>query len=1329
MNRDNIFIVTNEDLRQLDPAEAVRFFRELLWAEARRLGIDINKINISDRIYVKDGGIDGTVVKNHTATASGLIKAGETGYQIKSGKAFKPWQKSVIKQELFGLDSETREHLGEGIRACLDAGGTYVLVCTRIDLVDSERRDALNHLNEYLKGCGYPNPQVEVWSQNNLIGFLQPFPPLALQVNGRSNAQFQRHQSWSLKADMRLEFVPGQAQEDLISQIRYDLRQNDDTVHVRVLGEPGIGKTRLVFEATRAEDLTPLVIYCTAARFRNSVLMNELLRNHFAAVLVIDECDWSSSSNIWNELIHRGARLKLVTISNDYETRAGGITYHDTPPLDNEQIRRIITPPLDNEQIRRIIQKYTPIPDFQADRWAELCSGSPRVAHVIGWNLENYPDDVLEPSTVDIWERYVAGNDDPASQEVEQRRLVLQHLALFKRFGFEDSVGERSVANEAQAIAKKVKMADPQITWARFQRIVYTLRKRKILQGEFTLYIIPKALHIKLWTEWWEIYGRRPFDLEEFTQGLKSELVEWFYEMFQYAAESEAASKIVTDLLGPDGPFRDGDYLNTKLGSRFFSALTEADPKSALRCLRRTLGTWDKETRLQFTEGRRYVIWALEKIAVWRDLFADAARLLLALGEAENEGCSNNASGVFARLFSPGDGPVAPTEASPEERFPVLKEAFESGSKERRALALKACDVALESRHFSRMAGPEYQGLRKEPQLWNPQTSDELRDAYRRVWQLLSNQLTRLPEDEREKAAVILLGHAGRLGKIPDLGNAAVGTVRTIAQEKYLGKKQVIEAISKTLFYAGKSMRPETRQRWEQLKAELVGSDFPSMMQWYVGMDLFIDQVDEDWNHVDQAQPQLEKLADQVVENPSLLQPELHWLVTEEAKNGLRFGYELGQRDSEFSLLPMLLGAQREASENSDSYFLGGYFRAMFDTDVALWEQEIERLVEDSKLNVLIPLLTRYSRGMTDKIGLRLLELAESRIISVSEFGVLGTAIESLSDEVFTEWIEFLLGFTDKSVVSIALDLYHRYYIFRKSAPTLSRDLTFRLLSHPSLFDESDGSPFNPMATSHWSEIAKAFLNFVVRKLASVLPRYLTFRLLSHPLLFDESDGSPFNPMVTSHWSEIAKVFLNLDPEKSLELAKLVLNHFGEEGSIFNYDSDICAVLTEITKRYPAEVWDHVSNLLENQNFSRTFALERWLADRESSEEGAFAHIPPEKIWEWVDEEPEKRSVYLARRMVLTSLSAETWPTSLARGLLVRYGHVVENLGGTLMSNYAMGGWHGPASLHYEGIKEELLRIETGENEENVKRWIDDYVDSLEQHYIEPARIEEERMF
>ena len=676
MNEQTIFTVNNEDLGRLDERTAVDFFQRLLWAEARRMGIEVSKINVSTRVNVPDGGVDATVDEVQIATGSGIIKHGKTSYQIKSGQSFSPWQKSQIKKELFGTKTPECQNLGESIRACLDAGGTYVLVCTGIDLVESQRTDALTHIENYLKQCGYRQPKVDVWSQNNLISFLDSFPSLALWVTGRNNANFQTHNSWTQDANMRFPFVSGQSQNELIASIQNELRRNNDTVHVRILGEPGIGKTKLALEATRTEDLSSLVIYCSASQFRDSVLMNELLRddNQFSTVLVIDECDLDSRSYIWNKLRHRGPRIKLITIYNDYEEKSGDITYHDTPPLEDEQIRNII------------IREYQISAD-QAGRWTELCDGSPRVAHVIGQNLLNHPEDLLKPSgTVDIWERYIVGGADPDNQEIKETRRVLRYIALFKRFGF-----ERFVMAEAQAIAQEVG-----IEWNRFQEIVDDLKKRKILQGEFTLYITPKALHIKLWTEWWDTYGRG-FDLEEFKQGLKPELLEWFYEMFQYAAESEAASRIVEDLLGPNGPFQNDENLKTRLGSGFFLALAEANPKSALRCLMRTIGTWDQETLLHFTEGRRNVIWALEKIAMWKDLFVDAARLLLALGEAENEGCSNNASGVFVGLFSPATGKVAPTEASPAERFPILKEAFESGSKERRALALQACSAALQS--------------------------------------------------------------------------------------------------------------------------------------------------------------------------------------------------------------------------------------------------------------------------------------------------------------------------------------------------------------------------------------------------------------------------------------------------------------------------------------------------------------------------------------------------------------------------------------------------------------------------------------------------------
>ncbi len=1264
MSIETIFTVKNEDLDRLNPDTAVEFFQKLLWAEARRLGIELSKINISRRVNVKDGGIDATVDETPIAAGLGIIKVGKTSYQIKSGKT-----KSNIKNELF-----SKEELKEGIRACLNPENTYVLVCTGIDLVDSERAEIVSEIKEYLKPHGEHQPKVEVWSQNTLISFLESFPSLTLWVNGKAQSVFQTHQSWSQDGTMRVPFFPGQSQSELVPKIQNELREKVNTVHVRVLGEPGIGKTKLVLEATRADDLSPLVIYCTASQFlQNRILMNEILKddNPFSVILVIDECDPQNRFYIWDKLQHRGPHIKLVTIYNDHDPIAGsGISEFETLRLEDEQILTII-------QGHGVAKE-------QAELYLQFCDGSPRMAHHTGKTLANYPGDPSQLLNNNYLYKsfYVdfVGREDPGSQEVQQRELVLQYIALFKRFGF-----GQPVITDAQAIAEMVRETDDQITWGRFQKIVDDLKKRKILQGGSTLYITPKALQIKLWVEWWQIYGNS-FDLEAFTQGLTPKLIEWFHEMFRYARESELASKIVEDLLGPNGPFQNSEYLNTREGSRFFLALTEADPKSALKCLMRTIGICDKEDLLQFTIGRRDVIWALEKIAIWRELFVDAAWLLLALGEAENEPYSNNASGVFARLFSPGRSRVAPTEASPAERLPILKEAFESSSKERRILALKACNEGLELDHFSRLSGAEYQGLRKEPEFWDPKTYGELFDAYRGVWRLLSEQLEHLPEDERKEAVGILLQRARGIARRPNLSDMVVDTIRILSEKAFVDNRLLIKTVVEFLHYEGKDLAEDLQKQWKHLKDELFGSDFHSLMERYVGMGLRVDQFDENENYLKQGHPQIRVLAQQAVDNSNLLESELHWLVTANAKDGYRFGYALGERDDDFSLLPMLLNALRNAGEIASAYFLGGYFRVIFERDLVQWENHLDALVEDVALNVLIPELTHLS-GLTDRAGLRLLNLAKDKIIGVNHFGIFvyGKVIESLSEEVFTAWIEFLLSFTDKSAVSIALDLYHGYYIFQKPDPTLPLDLTFSLLTHPSLFQESDETQF--------------------------------------------SQGDDYD------WTEIGKAFLRLDQEKSLELVELMLNHFGTERTIVAPYSQTHLVLTEMTKRHPEEVWERVSKYLKSPlHFPRSFFLERWLkgegfSDTWSTEkkQGALTLIPREKIWEWVDDDVENRASYIAHSLVPKRHLEEEWKTSLVRATLKRYG-MREDVRSALMANYLTDMWTGPTSSHYESKKQQLLRIKHSEDDKNIKLWIDGLVDGLEKE-IERAKVEEEREF
>jgi hypothetical protein len=1258
-----VLTVLNEDLARLGSGEAVDLIRELLWAEARRVGLSTAQINVSAAVNMPDGGIDASISAAPPNLVGSMLKPGRSSHQIKASSAFEPWNEAHLEKELFGKKRPGRDNLGESVRRCLDEDGTYVLVCTKCDLDELRHNKAIDGLKRLFSACGYRSPKVEVWSQNTIVGLLHRFASLRLKVNGRGHLRFQTHGSWSRQEEMTRAFKAGDPQRALIASLQAELRtEHPAALHARVLGEAGIGKTRLVYEVTSAEDLEPLVIYCpSASLFRDSDLMNEIMRedNEFNAILVVDECDPDDRAYIWDHLKNRGSRIKLITLHNEPERTSGTIRYVEAAPLGKEELIEII-------------HSYG-IPKDRAARWTEYCGGSPRVAHVIGMNLKSNPDDILqEPATVRVWDRYIAGPDDPQSQNVQQRSVVLRHLALFKKFGYGGELVE-----EARAIWRLVQKADSSITWGRFVEIVEELRERKVLQGQATLYITPKLLHIKLWSDWWDSYGHG-FNFLEFAEGLPESLVVWFNEMSSYARESKAAQRVVARLLDEGGIFQTTDYLEDAQGAKYFLALSEADPEGALRCLEKTVGTWSVERLLQFESGRREVVWALERIVIWRELFQRGARLLLKLAEAENETWGNNASGTFGSLFSPGWGATAPTEAPPQERFPVLKEALESDIKARRLLALKAADMALETSYFSRMAGAEHQGLRREPELWTPQTWGELFDAYRSVWQLLRERLDTFQDDERTKAADVLLQRAEGVARYANLFDMVMETLTEFTEKPYAPRRKMVEMVER-VHYRGEDLSAEMRAAWTQLRGMLVGADFHSRMERYVGLDLLEDKFDGEGQQVDKAEPEIDRLASEAIERPEALADELRWLVRE-AANGFRFGYILGTKDAGFGLLPMLLDAQRAAGNEGNAFFLGGYLRAIREKSVERWETLLDELVSGRTLAKIVPELAWRGGSLTDRAARRVLAMARDGLLESSHFQMFafGSSVADLSEDIFIEWVEFLLSTGTREAVSTALDLHYFYY-GRKGS------------KHP-------------------------------------LPKELTSRLLTAPALFEKTAGRSRAQMETYHWTELGKLFARTFPEESMPIADKMLEHFGEDGTVVErFYASSRAVLDAIMKHRPVEVWKAITKYIGPPVDSRAYHITHWLRGDHfdtRGETGALSLIPLDAIWEWADEDVERRAWYLAS-FVPKQLFRKEMVSCLAREVLVRYGSredVRRNLG----ANFSSEGWSGPESLHLKAKRRELLEFKKGETDANVKRWIDEYVDGLNWR-IERARIREER--
>lgn len=1290
-----LFTASSEDLKRLNAEEAVSFFCELLRAEARRINLTLNKVHVSERINVADGGVDAAVEDYDGAIPSGLIKKGLTCYQIKTGDSFKPWQEAEMKKELFGEPKiikdpknpkakgtkeqlvPIKDRLGDSIKNCLYNDGCYIIVCFGQDLVEKDRLKTIEVTKNFFKQCDYHNPQVEVWGWTEILGFVSTFPALEIKLRGLSDFNFKTHEDWSL--DMGETYIFSSDFDSLATTIKEDLLLRDRARHIRVLGEAGSGKTRFILEVTRDPYLSPLVLYLKADEA--SPVVNYLRReNSSEVILVVDECDARKSDSIWSDLKNLGARIKLISIYNQIEKPDSRIEYIDHPPR------------LSHEEITKIILSYG-FPPESAERWAYLAGDSPRFAHMIGENLQANPTDVLfAPET--FYERIIAGYEDSRDEAIKDRKRVLLYISLFKRFGYKEPVDI-----EAKAISKIIEREFPNIRWIRFQEIVKELRDRKILQGSSTLYISPKALHIHLWTEWWDNYSSG-FTLDDFLLDLpQTELRDWFYEMFVYAAQSEGASSVIKKLLAEGGLFHDDEFLRSELGANFFFAIAQADPKTALKYLQRKIGRLGKDELLLLTTGRRQIIGALQGIAVWQDLFDGAAKILFQLAEAENEGWSNNATGVFCDLFAFGYGAVATTEASPKQRLLLLREVLNSEIPERRVIAIKACYVALNTDQWSIESGIVHQGLRQEPKLWSPQTYGEVWEAYQEVWQMLRERIPHLSDSEQKQVIDVLFDRARGMATINTLSKLVVDTFRELSQNHNTEGRTFTQTIHNIIRYNFKEMSPENQKLWMEFNDELhQNNDFHASLKYYLSMSEWDDELNNladfstgevttaikpktEQSPIKRAEmifTKLGELANVCVSDTLLLDAELSYLVTNTELNVYRFGLEVGKRDDQFSLLQKTLNAQRN-SPNIECLFLSGYFQAIFEKDVDLWEQYLDALAKDEKMSVRVPEITRRS-GRSERSALRILDLARKGVIDPSQFSIMTITVQDMTENVFLQWLEFLLSICHPYSPSILLNLFYSRYIHDRHSHSLSvypsEDITFRVLNN-------------------YLEPQKNLTNT--------------------------------NYGVNSYqWAKIARFYLALYPDQITKIITEIFKNFSSLDT--GYNAEIQKLLVEIVNNKPKVIWDVLTQYIEPRFNTRAFRITRWLRGYgipPVTTASMIQAFDPNDIWNWIDNNPEERASYAAS-FIPNRLFREDDKVCLAREILVRYGNQ-EKVRNSLVANFSTDGWSGAASIFYQQKRKILLDFKEGEDNTNVRDWIDSYVDMLEK-YIESAEINEERM-
>ena len=685
-----------------------------------------------------------------------------------------------------------------------------------------------------------------------------------------------------------------------------------------------------------------------------------------------------------------------------------------------------------------------------------------------------------------------------------------------------------------------------------------------------------------------------------------------------------------------------------------------------------------KEDLLGFRNGRQNIVWALEGIAIWSNLFQKASRLLLKLGEAEVNSYSNNASGVFADLFSPAWSRLAPTEAPLSERFPIIKESIKSESKDVRKLALNACKSGLQMRHFSKIIGPEYQGIRQTPKLWHPLKRDEIFSYFENIWRLILDNLSNLDMDEREIAVDILLDSARDMVSINSMSDLVINTLKDFSEENISRKLRVLKTIIITLRYESENFSQQVNEKLEELKNKIEEGDYHSRLVRFLSMDLIEEKFDSEGNVNPKYEENIQNLAKEGIQNRSLLLYELPWIIREAPSNALYFGYVLGLLDKERLLQENILFILKDSKKTKDLFFIGGYLRALFESNIEEWEKALDFIASENDIQTTIFELTELS-GSSNKALDRLLNIANKWPEVTFDFSWLafGAWIIKIDEERFQNLLDFLLERKKMVSVSVALSMIDRYYLSKDSI--------------------------------------------------KVIPKELTLKVVLNDQLFDTGMRSLMNPMDEFHWERITSKLIQYYPDTCIEIGRKMLSNLGNDGSIVSYGGNIAInTLDTIAQKHPNELWEVIVEILE-KNQKSAFWIISWLRGEYGfglKKQGALLGFPIEIVTRWIDEDEEQRAPLIARAIPVVDVR-ESPEFCLFHTFLSKYGDL-DIVRVILSTNFSSGGWVGPTTSYLRGKIAKTGELKRGESNSIVIKWLDEYIEMLEKDF-EREKIREER--
>lgn len=973
--RQMIFDVAPSQIQCLDAKQLVGLLRKLAYAEAGGAGINLRAVSVPMQITIADQGEDARVTWEGGSENTDYFPSRYSIFQAKAHRRVSPdrWKREVWTKATQKRGS--RRKLNGAIRRVLEKNGAYVGF-TGISLVGKYDK-CIEAIKEGIADAGEDPSKalvIDIYDANKIAAWVSKFPPVSVWLSERLSGLplrgFQTIDNWGKRADFAgipvvvdksqrfaVGAEPAIEQEEggapntnLLPAAKAAERILDhlaaDHTAVRIRGSSGVGKSRFVYEMLRHDDTIAeratksSVIYCDFREVPNDIfaVARDLSDSPTPVLLVVDECPREQGALLNDVCATMGSNLRVLTI--DFDDRgiegAGVLNIHVFP----EDQRRAQPQLGSDDLVVGIIRNRIPkASDQEVEYIRRLCGGFPRIAVLA---TEGYAGRApILNSIGDVVDRILTGADVVRADQIR----ALECLSLFGNVGADDEF-----AAEFDHISERLIGLPGNLTYEYFTKGV----QHHLISRRGRLYSVqPRPLSDYLGLRRLELM--RVTSLVTLVEELREPTQLALLERWRYFDRSRTAREVSERLLSPGGLYGSSESVMSSHGSRCLNALVHIIPDAAADAIQRHFERPSLEQLRKATDGRRYLVWALEKLAFRRDTFVRAARVLLRLAAAENDQFGNNATGQFQQLFHLY---LSGTEAPPPARLLVLDEGLDDTDERVTGVCVGALAMMLETTHFSRSGGAEEIGSQPPLRDWQPGTVGEAVDFHRAGLSRLM-KVRRDRPSFRSQCEKVIADHLRSLLS-EQLYDDLLNVVGTIVKENGVWL-EAIEAVGDWLYFDRPSAPAAFGEKVRVLYDRLVPRDRVQTALLFVRFwsadirdpDRTYKQDQEEEHHdFEYSTRKSIEIARQIAGNKRDVKRAVKLMAGKQLHNVFPFAMELGMAvRNRKELFELALDVYERSAEHESPAFIAGLLSGIDKKDGALAGRCVHRIAASESVN------------------------------------------------------------------------------------------------------------------------------------------------------------------------------------------------------------------------------------------------------------------------------------------------------------------------------------------------------------------------------------------